>query len=86
MQAGKKSSRILIISISSMQISIMEISMSLNGNLVLSWGITQPTEKTTIGMEEKPTFKFVEEMKSGKVTLKVNHFSYLYSQNHCLTI
>ena len=28
-----------------MQISIMEISMSLNGNLVLSWGITQPTEK-----------------------------------------
>ena len=28
-----------------MQISIMEISMSLNGNLGLSWGITQPTEK-----------------------------------------
>ena len=63
-----------------MQISIMEISMSLNGNLVLSWGITQPTEKTTIGMEEKPTFKFVEEMKSGKVTLKVNHLSCLYYQ------
>ena len=30
-----------------MQISIMEISMSLNGNLGLSWGITQPTEKIT---------------------------------------
>ena len=30
-----------------MQISIMEISMSLNGNLELSWGITQPTEKNT---------------------------------------
>ena len=29
-----------------MQISIMEISMSLNGNLGLSWGITQPTEKS----------------------------------------
>ena len=28
-----------------MQISIMEISMSLNGNLGLSWGITLPTEK-----------------------------------------
>ena len=28
-----------------MQISIMEISMSLNGNLGLSWGIMQPTEK-----------------------------------------
>ena len=28
-----------------MQISTMEISMSLNGNLGLSWGITQPTEK-----------------------------------------
>ena len=28
-----------------MQISIKEISMSLNGNLGLSWGITQPTEK-----------------------------------------
>ena len=28
-----------------MQISIMEISMSLNGNLGVSWGITQPTEK-----------------------------------------
>ena len=31
-----------------MQISIMEISMSLNGNLGLSWGITQPTEKDII--------------------------------------
>ena len=39
-----------------MQISIMEISMSLNGNLGLSWGITQPTEKN----KTKHTYKIVK--------------------------
>ena len=36
-----------------MQISIMEISMSLNGNLGLWWGITQPTEKKESPTKEK---------------------------------
>ena len=58
-----KSSRILIISISSMQISIMEISMSLNGNLGLSWGITQPTEKKFFSLWRK-NFLSLSEVKN----------------------
>ena len=41
-----KTYRIHVISTSSMQISIMETSMSWIGHLGLSWGITQPTEKS----------------------------------------
>ena len=48
-----------------MQISIMEISMSLNGNLGLLWGITQPTEKILLLLSKtfKIEFKFAKHWK-----------------------
>ena len=45
---------ILMIGAFSMQISTMEISMSLNENLGLSRGITQPTEKKSASLAIPP--------------------------------